>query len=230
MSSKEKILTGAVEFLGLALALQTAYLFKKDKETFSGPQCRRSIFHKQPKQLPAMTQFPGARVSSFFNQEDGSGAMGMMDPFIEMEKIQRRMNRMFKESFRKVSGGGMGLDNLASRSLLYEPDLDIQEDAKGYTVKMDVPGMEKDKISVEVNENSITISGERNVEKEESNDRGLYQMERSFGAFHRTIPLPGDVKTEEVMAQYDKGVLTIRLPKIAAPDAREEKSKAVQVQ
>ncbi|HNV85564.1 MAG TPA: Hsp20/alpha crystallin family protein [Candidatus Omnitrophota bacterium] len=234
MSNKEKILTAAVVLLGVAFALQTAYLLKKDKETTEPSavkmQCRRPLFHKQQQPTPASAQFPGGAFSSFFDQDDQGGMGGMMDPFIEMEKIQRRMNRMFRESFRKAAGGGLGLNSMTPGNLFYEPDLDIKEDAKGYTVKMDVPGLDKDKLNVEVNENSITISGERNFEKKESDDKGFYQMERSFGSFRRAIPLPGDVKTEEVTAQYDKGVLTIRLPKIALPDEQKEKLKTVQVQ
>jgi HSP20 family protein len=111
---------------------------------------------------------------------------------------------------------------------MYQPDLDIQEKEDAYLVRMDLPGMQKDQIQIDVTDKSLTISGERRVQSEEDNVRkGYYRMERSFGSFHRTIPLEGEIKTGEVSAKYGNGVLEVTLPKV---DPQKPSSKSVKIQ
>ena len=73
--------------------------------------------------------------------------------------------------------------------------------------------MDKDNIDITANPESLTISGERVIEAEESRDEGFYKRERSYGSFSRTISLPGRIHPNKVTTKMDKGVLIIRLPK-----------------
>lgn len=239
MNTREKVLIGAVAVLVLALAFQSfcmmkcagdgkpegAVCFMKGGGAEKSMPALRGGFLSHSGKPSSVSAFHHMSPSFFdegFDQEFG-------DPFQELEKIQRRMNQMFRSTFRRTLPGS-GAGAAMPKSLFYEPDLDIKESPDAYVIKLDIPGMDKDKINVEVNENFMSVSGERKFEKEEEDDRsGFFQMERSFGSFHRTIPLPGDVKSEDVTAQYDKGVLTITLPKVVSEE-QGKKQKAVPVQ
>lgn len=133
------------------------------------------------------------------------------DPFQEMDQIQDTMNRMFRESFNR----GMTTDPfLQSRhTLTYEPDIDVQDEGKEYVIKVDLPGIDKDKINIKVEGGQLMISGQRETEKEETPNQNYYRMERSFGSFMRAIPLPADADSSGMKVDSREGVLTIRLPK-----------------
>jgi HSP20 family protein len=106
---------------------------------------------------------------------------------------------------------------------MYEPDLDVQETGDAYLIRLDLPGVDKDKINVKIQNNVLTISGERKSEKEETDDKsGFYRMESSFGSFMRSFPLPADADSNVMTAESKNGVLMVRLPKIkgAAPTAK----------
>ena len=95
-------------------------------------------------------------------------------------------------------------------------DVDIQDMGDHYLMMLDLPGMDKNKINLEVTEYSITVSGERKSEVEEQDDTsGFYRMERQFGAFQRTFPIPHGASSDGVSANYENGVLTVTLPKQA---------------
>ncbi len=82
-------------------------------------------------------------------------------------------------------------------------------------MRLDLPGVDKDKINVKVQNNMLTISGERRSETEEADQKtGFYRMESSFGSFMRSFPLPADADPDNMTAESKNGVLTIRLPKI----------------
>ena len=107
--------------------------------------------------------------------------------------------------------------------------MDIQEFSDKYLIQADLPGMEKDKLFISATENELKISGERKsvIEK---NQQGMRLMERNFGSFERTLPLPENVKVEAVSAKYDQGVLTLTLPKkTPTPENKKEPIK-IQIQ
>lgn len=232
-----KWLVAAVVVLAIGLVVESVYLFKlknahAEKEAsypVATQGTNRSIYGGA---LPAQTQarrttstspfgYAGQWNDPFFNSNSGFDSW---DPFEEMDQIQKMMNRMFRDSFNRGSRGSY----LTQQSLVYEPDLDVQETADAYLVRLDLPGVDKDKISVKAQNNVLTISGERKSEKEETDEKsGFYRMESSFGSFMRSFPLPADADSNAMTAESKNGVLTIRLPKIknAAPTA-----KSVQVQ
>ena len=100
--------------------------------------------------------------------------------------------------------------------------MDIAEDDKEYTVKAELPGLNKENIKVSVEGGVLSIAGERKVEKEEKNKR-YHRIERSYGSFTRSFTLPDDASGEKVSAEFKDGVLKVHLPK-------EEKAKSQSVE
>ena len=90
--------------------------------------------------------------------------------------------------------------------------------------------MEKDNIELSVENGYITITGVRDSEsREESDDGRFFRAERSYGKFHRSIPLPGEIKEEGISAEYKKGVLTIKMPKVKEEMTSEDDSKKIPI-
>lgn len=99
------------------------------------------------------------------------------------------------------------------------PAVDIAEDEKVVTLRADLPGVEAKDLDVEVSGNALTIRGSRQEEKKEEQG-GYRRQERRFGSFSRTISLPNYVDAGKIDARYDKGVLTVTVPKIPGHDSK----------
>ena len=140
------------------------------------------------------------------------------DPFRDVAALQDRINRIFNESF----GRSRDLDDDVS---LYDwrPPVDIYETATGIVLKVELPGVNKDDVSVEVKENVLTLKGERLLDPE-IKDEHYYRKERSFGKFNRSFSLQEPIKPDLIKASFKEGVLTVEIPR---PD--EEKPKQVTV-
>ena len=128
-------------------------------------------------------------------------------PYRELNTLQDRVNRLFHESF---SGGRD--ESLATSS--FAPAVDVYEDEHNVTLKIEVPGIDEKDIDVRVENNTLTVHGERKFEKEEK-EENYRRVERQYGSFSRTFTLPNTVDTESVSADYEKGVLKIKLAKKA---------------
>ena len=137
------------------------------------------------------------------------------EPFREFSTLQDRINRVFREA------GASHDDALTSSS--FAPAVDVYEDEHQVTLKIEVPGIDEKDIDVRVENNTLTVHGERKIEKEEK-EENYRRVERQYGSFTRTFTLPQTVDTENVSATYDKGVLKIALPKKA-----EAKPKQIKV-
>ena len=92
------------------------------------------------------------------------------------------------------------------------PPMDLVEAEDHFVLKADLPGMVEGDVSIEVQDGALTISGERKAEHE-SRERGWYRIERSFGSFSRSLTLPDGVDADGIVAQFDRGVLEVRIPK-----------------
>ncbi|NOX89965.1 MAG: Hsp20/alpha crystallin family protein [Calditrichaeota bacterium] len=103
------------------------------------------------------------------------------------------------------------------------PLMNIEETKDAYKVSVELPGMEKDDIDIQIKDNVLTISGEKK-EETKSEEGTFYRRERRYGKFSRSISLPGDVKVDNIEAEYKNGVLTLTLPK-----AEEAKPKKIEV-
>jgi HSP20 family protein len=125
------------------------------------------------------------------------------------ESLHREMNRLFDDFFRDFEVGPWG-----GRGALQVPTVDVHEDKDAITVSAELPGMEEDDISVELTDNALILSGEKKDEREEERD-GYTHTERTYGSFHRAIPLTTPVDGEKVDAKFKNGVLEVKLPKVA---------------
>jgi HSP20 family protein len=139
------------------------------------------------------------------------------EPFREFATLQDRMNRLFRESFNDA-----GRDESLTASI-FAPAVDVYEDEHNVTLKIEVPGIDEKDIDVHVENNTLTVHGERRIEKDEK-EENYRRVERQYGAFTRSFTLPQTVDTEKVSANYEKGVLKISLPKKA-----EAKPKQIKV-
>ncbi len=131
--------------------------------------------------------------------------------------LRDAMNRIFEESFWSPS-------EFFSDSHIMNPKTDIVEDEKEVKVTVDVPGVDPEKIDIEVEEGSISLSGKVEEEEEEKEKR-YYRYERNYGEFRRFLDLPSKINPEEVSAKVKNGVLTIILPK-----KEEEKRKKIEIE
>ena len=142
------------------------------------------------------------------------------EPFREFSTMQDRMNRMnrlFRESY-SPEGPEEALTTTS-----FAPPVDIYEDEHTITLKMEVPGIDEKDIDVRIENNTLTVHGERKIEKEEK-EENFRRVERQYGSFTRSFTLPSSVDTGQVSAHYDKGVLKINLAKKA-----EAKPKQIKV-
>jgi HSP20 family protein len=131
------------------------------------------------------------------------------EPFRELSTIQdriNRMNRLFRESY-SAEGPEEALTTTS-----FAPPVDIYEDEHNITLKLEVPGIDEKDIDVRIESNTLTVHGERKIEKEEKEENFL-RVERQYGSFTRSFTLPSSVDTGQVRANYDKGVLKISLAK-----------------
>lgn len=127
------------------------------------------------------------------------------DPFRDLADVQDRMNRMFGDYY-----GRRGEDDVMRRGS-WIPPVDIYEKDHEILLKAEVPDMQRDQIDIRVENNMLTISGEKKFDQEVKEDQ-FHRVERSYGHFSRSFSLPATIDAEKVQADYKNGVLTIRLP------------------
>jgi HSP20 family protein len=138
----------------------------------------------------------------------GSGVL--VDPFALLKRVTSDVDRMLEESSWPAFGT-RGITEPAG----WFPSLDVFEKDNRLIARVDLPGMKKEDVKVEVADGHLTISGERKHETEE-NKESFYRCEREYGSFYRAIPLPEGVKFEEVKAAFNNGVLEVSVPLAAA--------------
>ena len=114
---------------------------------------------------------------------------------------------------------GFGLDLNVSDSV-WSPTVDISETENQYEVNAEIPGLKKEDIKLSVEDNVLTLSGERKVEKE-TDKKNYHRIERAYGKFERSFRLPKEVDAENIKANYKNGVLTVQLPKTEAVKPKE---------
>jgi len=140
------------------------------------------------------------------------------DPFRDVSALQDRINRIFNESF------GRSRDFEDEVSLYdWRPPVDIYETGEGIVLKIELPGVKKDDVSVEIKDNVLTIKGERLLDPA-IEDENYYRKERSFGKFNRSFSLQQLISPDLIKASFKDGVLTVEVPR-----PEEEKPKQVTV-
>src|SRR5246127_2012692 len=141
------------------------------------------------------------------------------EPVAELNTIQNEMNRLFNTYFEQPNQTGR-CGRMTRRWL---PPMDPVETADHYVLRADLPGLSDGDVNVQLEDNVLTISGERKAEHEDQQE-GYYRLERAFGAFGRTLTLPDGVDPDGIQAHFDRGVLEIRIPK-----PEQKKPKTVQI-
>lgn len=128
------------------------------------------------------------------------------DPFRDLLLLQERMSRIFDEALLKYRAGG----GLTGGS--WYPPVDIYETEENIILKAELPGVDPGSVSVEVHDNTLSLKGERKLQKGVA-DENYYRMERFYGAFNRAFSLPYQVDSNSIKASFADGILKISIPK-----------------
>jgi HSP20 family protein len=164
---------------------------------------------------------------------------GANNPFELMQRMSQDMDRLFEQfgfgrsafGFGPTLGSLLGSDvadrsqRFGEGSTLWMPQVETTQRGDRFVVRADLPGINKDDVHVEIDDDVLTISGERHNEQRDERD-GFFRSERSYGSFFRAIPLPDGVKADQGEAKFNDGVLEISLP---APKQEDRKTKQIQV-
>ncbi len=134
------------------------------------------------------------------------------DPFAQMLRMREQMDHSLRQAF-------------AGTGAVFNPKMDIKQTDKQYLITMDIPGMDKDKINVEIKNGMLIISGERQSETQDNKNNQYYRQERSFGSFMQAIPLPEDAQTDRIEAKYNNGVLTVTVARMKKEEKKSESGK-----
>ncbi len=129
----------------------------------------------------------------------------VIDPFKELRDIEKRISSMLEFENK--------LPQASKAETIWMPAVNEKEDEKAYYLEIDLPGIKKEDINIEVQDNMLVISGERKFKKEE-NDKGYKRVESFFGKFERRFTLPSDADVDKIEAKTEDGVLHIVIPKI----------------
>lgn len=141
-------------------------------------------------------------------------ALVRFDPFREITTLREDMNRLFSRT----------LGDAPSAASTWSPAVDIFDAADAIVLKAELPGLDASDIDIEVDENVLTLKGERRFEDHVEEGR-YHRVERAYGAFQRTITLPQNVRADAITASVERGVLEVRVPK-----AEEAKPRRIAVQ
>ena len=133
-------------------------------------------------------------------------AVSRWDPFRDLSVLQERMNRLFEDAGRGYRGDD------AAATTTWSPAVDIFETETEIMVKAELPGIERKDIALNLDNNVLTLKGERKFEKE-TRQENYHRIERSYGVFSRAFSIPAIVDEEQIRADYKDGILTIALPK-----------------
>lgn len=127
-------------------------------------------------------------------------------PFGLLRQMTSELDRMFEDPW-TVRWPALQFENAA----LWSPKVDVFEKDNRLVTRIDLPGVKKDDVTVEVGDGQLKMFGERKNETEEK-DKNFYRCERDYGSFYRTVPLPEGVKPEDVKASFENGVLEVSVP------------------
>jgi HSP20 family protein len=143
-------------------------------------------------------------------------ALVRFEPFRELAALQNEMGRWMSTLAGATTPGN-------GQSSNWLPAVDVWETDNEVVLSFDLPGIPEDKITVELDDNVLTVSGERERTQEHTSER-FYRFERRFGTFSRSVTLPAGVTESDIMANYKHGVLEVRVPK-----PEEQKPKRIRV-
>jgi HSP20 family protein len=136
-------------------------------------------------------------------------------PMGNLQSFQHEMNRMFNQFFQGSNGEEAG-----SKLSTWTPSVDIHETDDALVIKVELPGVSKDDVSIDVHQNTLTLRGQREHEAEVK-DEQYHRVERSYGSFQRSFTLPSTIDYEKVHATFKDGVLELHLPRLESAKPRQ---------
>jgi len=128
------------------------------------------------------------------------------DPFRDIITLREKMNRLFEDA---VTARGEEKDMISST---WTPSVDIFETENALILTAEVPGIDENNIEIKIEDNTLSLKGDRIFEKETS-EENYHRIERSYGSFYRSFTLPRNINQEKIKAEHDNGVLRITMPK-----------------
>ena len=143
------------------------------------------------------------------------------DPLRNVSTLQERINRLFNDAFPSTT---YPEDDISMST--WRPSVDIYDTEHSIVINVELPGINKESISVDVKGNFLTLRGERTDDREIIEER-YYRRERSFGTFHRVFTLPSEIDPDKIKARFKDGVLEIEIPR---PEAENPKKITVNVE
>ena len=181
---------------------------------------------QQSEQLTQANGGQGQRSRGLMRRDFFAPSMWMENPFAMMRRLSEEMDRIFDEF-------GMGRGLWGSRSgrereerEMWAPQVEAYEKDNQLVICADLPGLKKDDVQIEVNDDVLTIRGERRQEFEDKQE-GHHRSERRYGSFYRAIPLPEGIDTEQAKASFEDGVLKIMLP---LPQQQSQRGRRIEIQ
>ena len=135
------------------------------------------------------------------------------NPWNDVWNATNRFNRIFGSAFAPAR------TRTEAREYVWRPVVDIYEEENGIALKADLPGIDKNDISIDVKEGVLTLSGERS-EENETEDKNFYRRERTYGKFQRVFTLPEGINAEDIKANFKDGVLKVHIPKAAVEEPK----------
>jgi HSP20 family protein len=142
------------------------------------------------------------------------------EPLRELSSLQNEMNRLFNTVFDAPATPGNG-----GTMRRWVPAMDLLETADHFVLRADLPGMTQEDVKIELEDSTLTVTGERKSEHEDKQE-GYYRVERAFGSFSRSLTLPKGINADAVTASFENGVLEIRVPK---PEERKPRRISIAV-
>lgn len=167
--------------------------------------------------MSVLTKWNPAKAAS---ELESFGPVTRWNPFQEMERLQRELDRVFN-GLRSAAPNGEEPMTITE----WSPAVDIVEDEKEFVVKAELPEVKKEDVKVTVEKELLTIRGERKAEKEEKGKK-FHRIERCYGTFLRTFTLPEGTEPAKIRSEYKDGLLTVHVPK--SPEAK-AKSKTIDI-
>jgi HSP20 family protein len=171
---------------------------------------------RRPTGSPARTQGdPYSQTAGFW-----------LDPFTQFRRLSEQMDRWF-DTVSRTPGRVPGVEEGWNRSMsdTWAPELETFLRDDQFVVRMDLPGLDKEDVTVEVTDDSIVVHGERQQTHEEERD-GYYRSERSYGRFHREVPLPDGAQPDSAKANYRDGVLEVS---VTAPPRQQNRPRRIEI-
>jgi HSP20 family protein len=198
--------------MALVIGLQAWCLARMHHDRAQSSQPGQSLFQNLSPSLKdkhALSLWPDDPWADTF--PSGAFDPNAWNPFQEMQTMRDRMDSMFGEAFGRFSQSPHFGDLLESGC--FTPHIDVQDEGDRFVIKIDLPGAENSKVDVSCKDQQVTISGTLEQTNEDNGASHWLRQERRSGQFSRSIPLPAPVQADQMETRFDKGIMTVTIPK-----------------